>query len=92
VSAWAERRRLRDAEWLMDREQAQTVRCRDCKAEPGSTCVNLTDRLPLVKQPAHRSRIADTAGRTPAGRPTAPEAAPRLLPPPVLHTAPREHP
>lgn len=89
MSAWAERRRLRDAEWLMDREQAGTVPCRDCGVSAGSVCVNLHDGLALVKQPAHRSRIDDATGHTP-GRPTPPATPPRLLPPPVLHTR-QEH-
>lgn len=91
MSVWAERRRLRDAEWLMDREQAGTVPCRDCGVPASAVCVNLVDGLALVKQPAHRSRITDAAGRASSTRPTAPQEPPQLLPPPVLHTAPREH-
>lgn len=54
------RRQLADAEWREERERAETVDCRDCGQPAGTTCVNLHDRLPLIKQSAHRNRIKDS--------------------------------
>lgn len=78
------RRQLADFEWREERELAETIPCRDCHTPAGTTCVNLANGQPLVKQSAHRSRIDDALQPR---RPAPPEPpAPRLPTPPVLKT------
>ncbi len=44
-------------EWLCERHDAEEVRCPQCAAEPGVTCVNVVTGLPLAGPPAHPARI-----------------------------------
>lgn len=53
------RHELANLDWLIDREHAQTVPCRDCGQPAGHTCINLRTGQPLDRLPAHSTRIHD---------------------------------
>jgi hypothetical protein len=76
MTEWSNRQRDADAEWRMLREQAETEPCPelDCPAVAGETCVNLDDRLPLGRLPAHSRRIRAAADA--AAEPLVDEPAP----------------
>lgn len=61
MTEWVRRQSVSDAEWRMERQQAETIRCPQpgCTAGPGETCINLSNQLPLENQPAHALRIRD---------------------------------
>jgi hypothetical protein len=61
VTGWVRRRSLEDAEWRMERDLAESVRCSEprCEAGVGETCRNLSSGQVLENQPAHARRIRD---------------------------------
>lgn len=52
-------REIADLEWRALRDQAQTITCPHCAADPGQVC-HTADGYPLNKFPAHSIRIART--------------------------------
>lgn len=56
---------MRDYTGSAVQAHAMKVPCRDCSAEVGSPCVRDGDQ-PLVRFPAHASRIGDAAKAFPA--------------------------
>jgi hypothetical protein len=61
VTEWVRRQSVSDAEWRMERAQAETISCPQpgCTAQVGETCINLINQLPLENQPAHILRIRE---------------------------------
>lgn len=59
MTAWNERRRIARAEWLMDRERANSVPCPEpgCRAQVGETCRNVHTGQEIEHLTAHWRRI-----------------------------------
>jgi hypothetical protein len=61
MSGWAERRRDADAEWRLERAEAERAACPWCQQPAGRTCVNKYTGEVLAKAPAHWQRTVSAS-------------------------------